>query len=514
MPIDPNIALQVRPMELADPLQQYGRAVQLRSLIGQGDLQALQMQEARRSAEETRAYNEAYKGALNPDGTIDRIKLTSALAGGGLGSKLPAVTEQFAKADKLGLETKELQGKVDAQGLTRARDQFKALNNGLGALMRKPDLSHQDVIQTVGGLAAQGLITPEQGQEAIRQMPGNPAALQQFLQRRAMMNVEADKMIELMLPKLQQVNDGQRTQFVDTNPMSNPGGPAPIQMQATPDAVMRDGTTRAEGAANRGVQMTVAQMTDARARELAMATRETAAEERARRDADKRDVSADTGAGRLSNDLNQSKIPQVGSSIRNLNAALAQYTPESAPGLGYAKNLPMADFFLSDAGKDIKSSAQAVANDLLSMYSGMAVTIPEAERRDLESMKNGKFSAEDFYRAWPKIAGRYNQVAGNIAAGATPEARSRYLSRPGAMNLDPVLPTQGKGKPPASPYSEGATAAPAAAPAPAATTDWRSAYGSKAAAVGDARTAIAQGAPKAEVIRRLEAAGITDHGIK
>ena len=277
MPIDPNIALQVRPMELADPLQQYGRAVQLRSLIGQGDLQALQMQEARRSAEETRAYNEAYKGALNPDGTIDRPRLTSALAGGGLGSRLPGVMEQFAKADKLGLETKELQGKVDAQGLTRARDQFKALNNGLGALMRKPDLSHQDVIQTVGGLAAQGLITPEQGQEAIRQMPGNPAALQQFLQRRLTMNVEADKMIELMLPKLQQVNDGQRTQFVDTNPMSNPGGPAPIQMQATPDAVMRDGTTRAEGAANRGVSIRGQNMADSRSREGMALQRDAAA---------------------------------------------------------------------------------------------------------------------------------------------------------------------------------------------------------------------------------------------
>ena len=277
MPVDPNIALQVRPMELADPLQQYGRAVQLKSLIGQGDLQALQMQEARRSAAEAQAYNDSYREALSPDGTVDRTRLLSSLAQRGVGSKIPGVTESFAKADKLGLETKELQGKVDAQGLTRARDQFKALNNGLGALIRKPGLLHQDVIQTIGGLAAQGLITPEQGQEAIRQMPGNAADLPQFLQARLLSGVEADKMITLMLPKLQQVNDGQRTQFVDTNPLSNPGGPAPIQMQATPDAVMRDGTTRAEGAANRATQIRGQNMTDTRARELAAATREAAA---------------------------------------------------------------------------------------------------------------------------------------------------------------------------------------------------------------------------------------------
>ncbi len=277
MPIDPNIAMQVRPIELADPMQQYGRAVQLKSLIGQGDLQALQMQEARRGAEEARAYNDSYREAIGADGTVDRTRLLSSLAQRGVGSKIPSVTESFAKADKLGLETKKLQGDVDAQKLGTVREQIKALNGGLGALMRKPDLSHQDVIQTVGALAAQGLITPEQGQEAIRQMPGNPAALPQFLQGRLLSGVEADKMITLMLPKLQQVNDGQRTLFVDTNPLSNPAGPAPIQMQATPDAVMRDGTTRSEGAANRATQVRGQNMTDTRARELAVATREAAA---------------------------------------------------------------------------------------------------------------------------------------------------------------------------------------------------------------------------------------------
>lgn len=203
-------------------------------------------------------------------------------------------------------------------------------------------------------------------------------------------------------------------------------------------------------------------MTDARARELAALTREGMQAERESRTQERRDKEINADVSTLANRLDQAKVPAVGASIRNLNETLAKYTPQDVPGVGYTKNLPLATIMLSPEGKAVKSSISAVANDLMAMYSGLAVTLPEAERRALEEMRDGKFSAQDFYTAWPRVVARYNQVSGNIAAGVQPEAVQRYSSRPGAVNLAPVMPTQGRGKDPAAPFAPGATATPPA----------------------------------------------------
>jgi hypothetical protein len=127
-----------------------------------------------------------------------------------------------------------------------------------------------------------------------------------------------------------------------------------------------------------------------------------------------------------------------------LNDTLGKYSPSDVPGVGYAKNLGMANFFLSPEGKVVKSQVQAVANDLLKLYSGGAVTLNEGERRTIEQMSSGAFSAQDLYNAWPVVVGRVNAVAGNRSAGVTPEALQEYRKRPGALNLDPITPTKGR----------------------------------------------------------------------
>lgn len=147
---------------------------------------------------------------------------------------------------------------------------------------------------------------------------------------------------------------------------------------------------------------------------------------------------------KFADDLQKNKVPQAGASISQLNETLGKYNSETLPGVGYVKNFGGASFFLSEEGKKVKSQAQAVANDLLAMYSGLAVTLPEAERRQIEQMSSGQFSANDFYNAWPTVVNRYNTIIGNIVAGYPQEAVSTYKSRPGAMNLEPLKPPAGK----------------------------------------------------------------------
>lgn len=146
----------------------------------------------------------------------------------------------------------------------------------------------------------------------------------------------------------------------------------------------------------------------------------------------------------LSDTIQKNKLPQVAASIKDLNSTLDRFSPQNVPGLGYAKNFAASNVFLSKDGKAVKQKVQAVANDLLNMYSGLAVTLPEDERRSLEMMRSGAFSGEDFYAAWPTVINRMNNITGNIKAGVAPEVLDVYSRRPGAMSFEPFTASKGK----------------------------------------------------------------------
>jgi len=109
MPIDPSIALQLRPAQVENPLTMYGNALQVQQLHNQNREKMLE-------SEQTNALNRIYQESLDDDGKIDRNKLYTGVAQGGMGSKLPALQKQFADVDKeevaLG-KTKAETGKID-----------------------------------------------------------------------------------------------------------------------------------------------------------------------------------------------------------------------------------------------------------------------------------------------------------------------------------------------------------------------------------------------------------------
>lgn len=148
---------------------------------------------------------------------------------------------------------------------------------------------------------------------------------------------------------------------------------------------------------------------------------------------------------KFSEDLQKNKFPQTMASVRVLNDTLSKYTPATLPGVGYGKNFDMANVALSPKGKLVKSQIQAVTNDLLNMYSGLAVTVPEDLRRSLEMMKSPQFSAEDFYAAWPTVVNRMNDMVGNATAGTPKEVLDAYSARPNAPKIDRIDPPKPKG---------------------------------------------------------------------
>lgn len=243
MPVDSSIAMSGRQFQMADPLEMQSKVMSLGQLAGQQQLQQMQIQQAQRTQDQENTLADLYKGNVNADGTINRQGVMSGAAQRGLGSKIPGMQKQFAESDKatadvghVGAQTDELKWKV-------AKGKIDASGAALSSLLANPNVTHDDVIGTMVGLVKQGIVTPEQGQQAIQELPGDPVRLRQYLVQKGMQVVEAGKRMELMAPKRQEVNNGKVTSFVDVNPYTNPQGPAPIQMTTTPGQDQSNTTT-------------------------------------------------------------------------------------------------------------------------------------------------------------------------------------------------------------------------------------------------------------------------------
>lgn len=243
MALDPTIALQVRPV--ADPMEGMGRAMSLAALAQQGRLQQVQLEQAQREQEATRSIADMYRGAIGADGKVDRVKLTQSLASGGFGDKIAPLQKTWLETDKAQAELDKAHGEIDANKYKLAVERNKAVGSGIASLLANPNATAADVAAQLQGIHRAGLIDADTLAASIQSIPQDPQALRPWLIQHGMAVMETDKQLALLTPKLTSVNDGQTTRFVDTNPWTNPGGPAPIQMQLTPGDVQSGQIQRA-----------------------------------------------------------------------------------------------------------------------------------------------------------------------------------------------------------------------------------------------------------------------------
>lgn len=116
MALDPNIALGVRGVEVANPLAQYSQVSQIQNAQNQNALAQYQLATAQREQESVNALNEAYRSAYNPQtGEIDINTLRKTLSTGGFGSKLPGLEKTLGELQAQKLTQQKLQGEITAQ---------------------------------------------------------------------------------------------------------------------------------------------------------------------------------------------------------------------------------------------------------------------------------------------------------------------------------------------------------------------------------------------------------------
>lgn len=177
MPIDPNIALSIKPVQLANPLEQYMQAQQIQQAQNQSRLADLMYANQQRDTDQTLKLNDLYKNAVAGDGTIDRTKLYSGVAAGGLGSRLPAIQKSFMDVDKAQADLDQAKAttqkvKTETAGMSddqREKKRQRAITDIAGFKTPQEALASLDAHQQAGDL------TPEAAAGVRSTIPTNPA---------------------------------------------------------------------------------------------------------------------------------------------------------------------------------------------------------------------------------------------------------------------------------------------------------------------------------------------------
>lgn len=264
MALDPSIILQTRRM--ADPMETMGKAMTLRQLATQNELQGVQAQQARDAMARQTRLRDLVAG-LPADATPD-VRI-NALRGGGFFDEADKLETSMLGRKKTEAEVGEITARTGKLGAETADQQWKTMKARVDAasgfvstLLARPNVTHQDVMSAITDLVGRRIIEPDEGAAMARGLPGDPAALRGWLVQKGLETQTAKDRLEATMPRLQEVDTGGAKQFVDVNPITRGAAPTTFKKTATPDAVLSAETTR------RGQNMT-----DARAREANALTR-------------------------------------------------------------------------------------------------------------------------------------------------------------------------------------------------------------------------------------------------
>jgi hypothetical protein len=173
MPIDPSIILGVKPVNLQfqqpDPIEQYGKVASLQALLGQGQLQGMQIDQAKQGMADDASYRTAYQQSGG-----DSARLRALLQGSGNYKALQAL-------DKTELENKKTQAGIakdtSAANKSDFETQINRLSHGAALLSEAKDQASYDAVKRIG--AMQKVFD----QEALGHMPAqfDPNFVKQFI---------------------------------------------------------------------------------------------------------------------------------------------------------------------------------------------------------------------------------------------------------------------------------------------------------------------------------------------
>lgn len=245
MAVDSSILLQGRPVQLDNPLEVQGRALQLRMLAQRQQAQDLEFQRAEEARGQERTLADLYRQNVGADGTVNRQGLYGGAAQAGLGNRIPGLQKQFADADESTAKLGQSKAATAKTELETQKERLNIVNGAFSSLLSQPNVNHQMVIQQLTGLVQQGIIPQEQGAQMARMLPGDPVQLRQFLLQKGLEVMDASKRLDLLTPKFQETNLGGSVQRGTVDQLTGQFTPGQtINKTVSPDAQLAAETTR------------------------------------------------------------------------------------------------------------------------------------------------------------------------------------------------------------------------------------------------------------------------------
>jgi len=246
MPLDPSIAMGVKPIQIADPLAQYGQLAaiqnaqnQSRAAENQNALAQYTIAKARRDDIATEAMNELYSKHYNTTtGAVNQNALFQELAARNLGSKIPAIQTQLL--EQQGKKTTIAKTEADTES-SKFKLQQDKLEHGITSMASAS--TPQAALEKLNDGVKKGYFDQTTADaEAQKIQSLTPDQFQQYRTEKILGIMKATDQLNATAPKPSEINVGNKKIFIDLNPNSRTFKQevAPAQtMSATPGEILR-----------------------------------------------------------------------------------------------------------------------------------------------------------------------------------------------------------------------------------------------------------------------------------
>jgi hypothetical protein len=239
MPADASIFGLVQQPKARNPLEDMAQVMQIQHAMGANAVNDYNLRKAAREDSDANALSDLYKGAVKPDGTVDRTAVISGAAQRGLGAKIPTLQKGWADTDKA-------QSDVEKQKLEIAKQRTELTGQAAGWLRQNP--TPQNAVAFFNHLSQNGIMPADAAAKAIAMVQADPNSVSQVadLAYRTALSTKDQ------LAKYETRNTGGTTDTLRIDPVSNKVEVASsVQNTQSPDNKATVGASMANAAATR-----------------------------------------------------------------------------------------------------------------------------------------------------------------------------------------------------------------------------------------------------------------------
>ena len=224
MALDPNIALGVRGIELANPLAQYGQIAAIQNAQNQNQLAQFQLGAAQRADLAAAAQNELYARHFDPTkGAVDVNAFVAEAAKRGQGGIIPGFLKTEAERKAAAATLKKTEGEIEKNQFDLQDKKLKFSWNAVGS-SPTPEAAIAELNKGVKN----GVFDMMSATAEIKKVQNmNPDQYREYRIEKIMGIVDAKDKLSFMLPKTRDRDIGGAIQTIQDNPMM-PGYGLPI----------------------------------------------------------------------------------------------------------------------------------------------------------------------------------------------------------------------------------------------------------------------------------------------